>query len=280
MTACSRRKLGMAEVPCIELIASRVGHSAGHAGNRPPTSLMRSISTRCRSRGHLLRGPRAAVPAPLSSQGQALAKARSATSAVDPDGERYRQQPWLSSLSAVPQARCARNPRLLTDRPECLARACAPPADAASLTQALIEAACTKMKTAPHDLAALTLETQPPQSALSRIRIAGVETTPDPTPGRVTVTTARRFKGLEASLVIVPDVDFRQAEDGDWRRRLYVACSRGRQAVHLITTVREADLGPAVRAFADAEKARPSWRGLARHLGVQLGQGVTDDPFQ
>src|SRR6266853_6156661 len=42
----------------------------------------------------------------------------------------YRQQPWLSSLSAVPQARCARNPRrcqvLLTDRPECLARACAP----------------------------------------------------------------------------------------------------------------------------------------------------------
>jgi hypothetical protein len=38
----------------------------------------------------------------------------------------YRQQPWLSSLSAVPQARCVRNPRrcqvLLTDRPEC--RAC------------------------------------------------------------------------------------------------------------------------------------------------------------
>jgi ParB-like chromosome segregation protein Spo0J len=30
------RKLGMAEVPCIELIASRVGHSAGHAGNLPP----------------------------------------------------------------------------------------------------------------------------------------------------------------------------------------------------------------------------------------------------
>jgi hypothetical protein len=39
----------------------------------------------------------------------------------------YHQQPWLSSLSAVPQARCARNPRrcqvLLTDRPECLAAA-------------------------------------------------------------------------------------------------------------------------------------------------------------
>jgi hypothetical protein len=153
-------------------------------------------------------------------------------------------------------------------------------ADAASLTQALLEAACTKMKAAPHDLAALTLETLPPQSALSKMRVAGAETAPEPTLGRVTLSTARRFKGLEASLVIVPDVDFRQAEDGDWRRRLYVACSRGRQAVHLITTVREAELGPAVRAFADTEKARPSWRGLARHLGVQLRQGATDDPFQ
>jgi hypothetical protein len=38
----------------------------------------------------------------------------------------YRQQPWLSSLSAVPQARCVWNPRrcqvLLTDRPECQGR--------------------------------------------------------------------------------------------------------------------------------------------------------------
>ena len=154
------------------------------------------------------------------------------------------------------------------------------PADAATLTQALVEAACSKMNAAPHDLAVLTLETQPPQSALGRMRIAGVETTPGPTPGRVTMTTARRFKGLEASLVIVPDVDFRQVEDGDWRRRLYVASSRARLALHLVTTVRETDLGPAVRAFAETEKARPSWRGLARHLGVRLGQGATDDPFQ
>jgi hypothetical protein len=34
----------------------------------------------------------------------------------------YHQQPWLSSLSGVPQARCARNPRRCQVRPECLAR--------------------------------------------------------------------------------------------------------------------------------------------------------------
>jgi hypothetical protein len=64
---------------------------------------------------------------PRFRRGQALAKARSATSAVGSGRRSYDQQPWLISLSAVPQARCARNPRrcqvLLTDRPECLARA-------------------------------------------------------------------------------------------------------------------------------------------------------------
>jgi len=43
-------------------------------------------------------------------------------SSSSPADRRSDRQPWLSSLSAVPQARCARNPRrcqvLLTDRPE------------------------------------------------------------------------------------------------------------------------------------------------------------------
>ena len=151
--------------------------------------------------------------------------------------------------------------------------------EALSLTQALLEIACVTMKSAPHDLAALTMETQPADSPLLKMRVAGALISPDPAPGHVTLTTVRRFKGLEASLVIVPDADFRRAEDMDWRRRLYVACSRARQAVHIITTVQEADLGPVVRAFADTDKARPTWRGLARHLGVHLGEGVANDPF-
>ncbi len=152
-------------------------------------------------------------------------------------------------------------------------------AEAVSLTQALLDAACLTMKSAPHDLAVLTLETQPADSPLLKIRVAGASVSADPAVGHVTLTTARRFKGLEASLVIVPDADFRRAEHMDWRRRLYVACSRARQAVHIITTVHEADLGPVVRTFADTDKARPTWRWLARHLGVHLGEGVANDPF-
>src|SRR5260221_634402 len=65
---------GVAEAKALTLPATRGRRSGDRSASRAHG-------------GHLLRGPRAAVPAPLSSQGQALAKARSATSAVDPDGE-------------------------------------------------------------------------------------------------------------------------------------------------------------------------------------------------
>lgn len=83
----------------------------------------------------------------------------------------------------------------------------------------------------------------------------------------MTVTTVRRFKGLEAALAVVVDVDLARAVSDEWRRRLYVACSRARHAVHIVTTTRESDLGQASLAFAATAKARPSWRSLSRHLG-------------
>ncbi|WP_395644601.1 ATP-binding domain-containing protein [Terricaulis sp.] len=150
--------------------------------------------------------------------------------------------------------------------------------DALELSRRLFEAA-VNMKVAADDLALITLDTLTVDSPLANLLIAGAKVTPDPQPGRVTATTSRRFKGLEASLVVVPDVDFTKADDADWRRRLYVACSRARHAVHLITTTAERDLGDAVRAFADTDKAKASWRSLARRLSIAIGEGETDDPF-
>lgn len=151
---------------------------------------------------------------------------------------------------------------------------------AIELATALLEAAQKGGKTPAHELATLTLDTLPTDSRWRRLRVGEKEVVDFPAMGRVTLTTARRFKGLEASLVIVADADFRKAEDPDWRRRLYVACSRARHAVHIISINNEADLAPAIRAFSDTEKARPTWRGLARYLGMRLGEGETDDPFE
>lgn len=173
----------------------------------------------------------------------------------------------------------ANTPNLGVSGPRPLLHSVRTEEEAVSLTEALLEAACVKAKASPHELAVLTLEKHSELSAFLRMRISGQNVTTDPTVGRATVTTARRFKGLEASLVIVPDVDFRRAADPDWRRRLYVACSRARQAVHLVTTTAEVDLAPAVLAFSESDKARPSWRSLARHLGLTLAEGVPDDPF-
>jgi hypothetical protein len=113
----------------------------------------------------------------------------------------------------------------------------------------------------------------------SRSKLGGLQVSEAPKLNHVTVTTVRRFKGLEASLLFLVDVDFKRATESMWRLLLYVGCSRARHAVHLVTTTPEADLEGAVRVFSDSEKARPSWRALCRCLGVRPSGG-SNDPFK
>ena len=150
-------------------------------------------------------------------------------------------------------------------------------AEAAELVQELLHAVCVEQHIPPHRVAVLTLiDTLGQNSPYRAIRLAGESLPRNPAEGRVTMTTARRFKGLEATFVIVPDVDFRLAEDEEWRRRLYVACSRAQQAVHLISTVAEDELGAAVQAFGGKARARPRWGDLTELLRLRLRR--QDDP--
>lgn len=135
-------------------------------------------------------------------------------------------------------------------------------------------------KVEPHDIAILTLDTLPEDSTWRSMHVGGRQVVDAPAPGSTALTTVRRFKGLEARLVIIANVDFSKAEDADWRRRLYVGCSRARHAVHLITTNKESALGTAVAAFADTEKVRANWRSLSRILGLGLAEGEDHDPFE
>ncbi len=150
--------------------------------------------------------------------------------------------------------------------------------EAVRLVESLIKTACGEHKLPPHEIAVQSLETIDSSSPWSVAKLGGRLTSENPREGMITVTTVRRFKGLEAALVIAVDVDLARAEDLEWRRRLYVACSRARHGAHIVTTTPEEDLGIATRAFAGTEKARASWRALARQLGVQIGGGQ-NDPF-
>jgi hypothetical protein len=152
-------------------------------------------------------------------------------------------------------------------------------AEAVKVVSALVDTACTKHKVPPHEIAILTLETLDEGSPWRLAKIGGQRTNDQPQAHYITVTTVRRFKGLEASLIIVVDVDLKRAVTDEWRRRLYVACSRARHAVHIVTTTKEADLGDALRAFAGTEKTRASWRALSRQLDVRLAEGGSLDPF-
>ena len=104
--------------------------------------------------------------------------------------------------------------------------------EAVRLAGELIESACIRHKTPPHDVAVLTLETFAEDGPWTAGRLGGQRTVEKPTLGKVTVSTVRRFKGLEAALVVVVDADFSRAVDDAWRRRLYVACSRAPGRAH------------------------------------------------
>ncbi|NEJ85357.1 AAA family ATPase [Rhizobium leguminosarum] len=152
--------------------------------------------------------------------------------------------------------------------------------DAARLTEKLLVSAREDQKAEPHEMAVLTLAPPPEDSPLSSMSPQGLKLSRDPTEGSVSVMTAWRFKGLEARIVIVPDVDFSEAGDTKWRNRLYVACSRARQQVHLIAISAGQNPASAAMVFADSDKARRTWRALAKQLGAELSQGGKDDPVQ
>jgi hypothetical protein len=142
----------------------------------------------------------------------------------------------------------------------------------------LVEAACIQHKTPPHEIAIVSLETLDEGNPWLLQWIGGKRVSQKPEANHVTVTSVRKFKGLEAALVIVVGADFAMATSDEWRRLLYVACSRARHGLHIITTTQESALGDAVRALAGTEKVRPSYRALVRQLGARIG-GPNDDPF-
>jgi hypothetical protein len=151
--------------------------------------------------------------------------------------------------------------------------------EAVNVVSTLVEIACTKHNVAPHEIAILTLETLDKGSPWKLAAIGGQRTSDEPHANAVTLTTVRRFKGLEATLVIVVDVHFKRAIEDDWRRRLYVACSRARHAVHIMTTSEETVLKDALHAFARSDKTRATWRALGRQLGTRIAEGGDLDPF-
>ncbi|MCA8937740.1 MAG: AAA family ATPase [Planctomycetes bacterium] len=152
--------------------------------------------------------------------------------------------------------------------------------DAASirLVESLIERACKVEGVLPEEVAVINLESISEGSPWQRTKLSKWATAEIPTKNHVSLNSVRRFKGLEAAVVILVDVDFAKSVARDWRSRFYVACSRGRHAVHVVTKTKTEDLKEPMVALTGSNKAKGSWTSLAKHLGARL-VGRNDDPF-
>ncbi|MCC9608572.1 NERD domain-containing protein [Blastopirellula sp. JC732] len=141
---------------------------------------------------------------------------------------------------------------------------------ARSLLNRLVNTLLDQDAVPANEIAILSLKTI--ENSGFRDSVFRAKTAETPEPGRITFNTTRRFKGLEAMHVFVVDVDFEQADDTDWRKLLYIACSRARLAVHIITTTNEANLKPAIEVFGKSEKRRTHWKTISRLLSVKIGE--------
>lgn len=92
----------------------------------------------------------------------------------------------------------------------------------------------------------------------------------EPAPGAICRTSVRKFKGLEAKVVIVTDIDLSQLADPEVRRVIYVACSRARHGLHLfVKTIDDARIAELLEILAPGRRLRASRRMVADLLAAE-----------
>ena len=84
------------------------------------------------------------------------------------------------------------------------------------------------------DIAILTAKTMQKTDLDLKRAYGGIELSPDEAKeGRILFTTVRKFKGLEASVVLITDVDLKSLKTSTGRSLLYVGASRARSLLNI-----------------------------------------------
>lgn len=128
----------------------------------------------------------------------------------------------------------------------------------------------------PHEIAILSMETIE-KSVLQNIEQLKLgQLSEDFEEGKITFTTVRKFKGLEAKALILVDVYPQQFAKAEWRRRIYVGCSRAVHELHiLLENSTPAALGIATQYLSKSEKALSGDKALAMLLNADWNKGAT-----
>lgn len=90
-------------------------------------------------------------------------------------------------------------------------------------------------KTDPSNVAVITMETYS-KSILDQVSMySKLNYADSKLKGKVCKTTARKFKGLEADLVIITDLDWNALVDVTYRKLFYTSCSRAKHNLYIVS---------------------------------------------
>lgn len=81
-------------------------------------------------------------------------------------------------------------------------------------------------------------------------------------------TTCRKFKGLEADVIILVDIDAKSFDDND--EFFYVGSSRARLELYIITTMNDFECRTAVQSLGTIVKKNDPFQSLATFLNADL----------
>ena len=81
-------------------------------------------------------------------------------------------------------------------------------------------------------------------------------------------TTCRKFKGLEADVIILVDIDAKSFDDND--EFFYVGSSRARLELYIITTMNDSECRTAVQSLGTIVKKNDPFQSLATFLNADL----------
>jgi len=152
----------------------------------------------------------------------------------------------------------------------------ATPEAARSLALTIVKNHISEHGLSPTDFAVLTAETNQISC------VAGVQW-PCPVSDEfgnssLCCTTIKRFKGLEAKIVIVVDVAFERMSDEKYRRLLYVGFSRAVHELHIIARKASAEtMQHAAEVLAPSSRLTASARTVAFLLAANLNKNATKD---
>ncbi|MCB9570882.1 MAG: NERD domain-containing protein [Kofleriaceae bacterium] len=155
--------------------------------------------------------------------------------------------------------------------------ACTTRDDASNRVAALLAELLGEGRYAPDEIALLTLHTTSTSLLGTFDRIGGYSVTDVPRPSAITYSSVRRFKGLEAKVVVVADVGATDLASPLVRSLLYVGSSRAMHELHVVLHDASRDhLTAAARAFlGPGHKANR--HALASALGAVWAEESNDD---